>query len=86
MNVLLASGFYLGLQAMTKEAFKFPMTRVSFQIPIFGPIIAICLAFPIDLILCVLCAIGYLIFGIGSIIFIFVNMIILVIQLWRGFF
>lgn len=86
MNVLLVSGAYLALQAMTKAAFKFPMTMSCIRIPIFGIVIAICIAFPIDLIICILCAIGYLLFGIFSIIYIFANMILLIFQLWRGFF
>lgn len=85
MDGLLASAAFIGLQEFTKRAFRFPMTTASMSIPYFGPIIAICLGFPIDLILCILCAIGYLLFGIGSICFIFWTMIKLIILMWRGY-
>jgi hypothetical protein len=84
MKGLLATGAFVGLQELTKRAFRFPMTTASARIPYFGPIIAICIGFPVDLLICLVCTLGYVLFGVFSIVFIFVTMIKLIFMMWRG--
>jgi hypothetical protein len=85
LSGLLATGAFIGLQQLTIQSFRFPLTTTSFGIPIFGFLIAIFLALPVDLIICMACVIGYVIFGLFSIVYIFVTMIKLIISMWRGY-